>query len=99
MGDLQAFLRQCNKHSQKREPKGLPIDQAIDFTEQIVRALQIIHDKQLMHRDLKPSNILVTTVTIDNGTGEARTALKLLIADFGLSRTVSCPPRTMTKQI
>lgn len=74
----------------------------IDFSEQILRALEIIHSHQLIHRDLKPSNILVTTHRefVFNWAGDRSTeTLKILLADFGLSRTLSCPPRTMTKQI
>jgi serine/threonine protein kinase len=74
MGDLNVFLAKLKKRSQSWEETGLTIEQVIDFAEQIVKALQIIHDKQLMHRDLKPSNILLTASTVDTGVGQARTS-------------------------
>ena len=45
IGDLQAFMRQRNKHAQAGDHLGLPVEQVIDFAEQILRALQIIHNK------------------------------------------------------
>lgn len=45
MGDLQQFMRAHNKKTQSRQPIGLPIEQVIDFAEQILKALQIMHNK------------------------------------------------------
>ena len=90
-GDLSAYL---NKRQFKKE--GMPIDQVIDFTEQILLALDFIHTKGYLHRDIKPSNILLSEESIGNGhSGKKR----IKIADFGLSRAVSFPTKRMTKEI
>jgi serine/threonine protein kinase len=70
----------------------LPIDSVLDIAEQILTALQTVHSKQFIHRDVKPANLLV---------GQAENSDKIVIklADFGLSRSMSAPPRSMTKQI
>ena len=44
------------------------------FMQEILEAVQTIHDNEIIHRDLKPSNILMTKK------GELR------LADFGLAR-------------
>ncbi len=67
------------------------MEMSIDFIEQILTALQQIHRKAYIHRDLKPANILVKR------NPNKRSGFELMLADFGLSRTLSCPPRTMTK--
>jgi len=52
----------------------LGIDQAIDFSMQILSALQHAHEKGVVHRDIKPQNIMVQT----NG--------KLKVTDFGIAQ-------------
>ena len=67
----------------------------LDYTTQLLRALTQIHLKQFVHRDLKPQNILVGEL----GSGENSSGRQVVIADFGLSRSMSVPPREMTKEI
>lgn len=57
--------------------EALPTGMVLDFTEQILTALQILHKKAYIHRDLKPANILVR----DGLRGK-----EAVLADFGLSR-------------
>jgi serine/threonine-protein kinase len=63
---------------QQEGTPGLPVDRAIHFTLQILRALQVAHAAGIVHRDLKPSNCFVITKD-----GE-RDFVKLL--DFGISK-------------
>src|SRR5436309_9115854 len=51
----------------------LPIDQAVEYAEQILDTLDAAHKRGIVHRDLKPANILVT-----------KQGIKLL--DFGLAK-------------
>jgi eukaryotic-like serine/threonine-protein kinase len=85
-GDLDNYLR---KH------RPLPIDTAVDFMEQILSALNNLHQKSYIHRDIKPQNILVTDKT-DKADGKL-SGKEVVIADLGLSRSMSCPPSEMTK--
>ncbi len=52
----------------------LDASEALKITQQILQALQALHDLGIIHRDLKPSNVFLT-----------RHGVKLL--DFGLART------------
>lgn len=56
------------------EQKLLTAQMAHKITQELMNALEYMHNKQIIHRDLKPSNIMVT----HNGTN-----VKLI--DFGLS--------------
>jgi serine/threonine protein kinase len=49
--DLEEYVKQCGK----------PIDErcAIEWLDQLVHILQVIHDRKLLHRDIKPSNIIL----------------------------------------
>lgn len=61
-----------------REVNGpLPVARVQRLMQKLARALQAIHDQQIIHRDIKPSNILVGE---DNG----QDVLK--VTDFGLVR-------------
>lgn len=53
----------------------LPVDEALDFTEQILTALEHAHNKGVIHRDIKPQNIIILPGGV------------LKVADFGIAKT------------
>lgn len=54
---------------------------------QIVSGVKYMHDRKIYHRDLKPQNILINDKK------------EIKIADFGLSRVVVNPDKTLSKEI
>jgi len=64
-GDLQSLIRKQN----------IPLEQALDYIEQICAGLGHAHHCSIIHRDIKPQNLLLTT---------DRSTVK--IADFGVAR-------------
>ncbi|MDO8736688.1 MAG: Stk1 family PASTA domain-containing Ser/Thr kinase [Thermoleophilia bacterium] len=61
--------------------------QAIDYAEQMLRALQFAHENNVIHRDIKPHNIVIN----DRG--------QLKVTDFGIARAGSSPSVTETGSI
>ncbi|MBI5870888.1 MAG: Stk1 family PASTA domain-containing Ser/Thr kinase [Actinobacteria bacterium] len=60
---------------------------AIDYAEQMLRALQFAHENNVIHRDIKPHNIVIN----DRG--------QLKVTDFGIARAGSSPSVTETGSI
>jgi len=60
---------------------------AIDYAEQILRALQFAHEHAVIHRDIKPHNIVI------NSRGQVK------VTDFGIARAGSSPAMTETGSI
>jgi serine/threonine-protein kinase len=56
--------------------KILPIEDALEITQEVASALDFAHRKQIVHRDIKPENILLQE-------GHA------VVADFGIARAVN----------
>ncbi|MBI2393804.1 MAG: serine/threonine protein kinase [Deltaproteobacteria bacterium] len=76
------FLEGCDLaheiEAQIRSGQWMPIQRAVHFTLQILRAMQVAHARGIVHRDLKPANAFVV-----NKEGEPD-FVKLL--DFGISK-------------
>jgi len=60
----------------KRMREPMSIEQALDYAEQIARALAAVHEIGILHRDLKPGNIML------------RNDGSLALIDFGLAKHV-----------
>ncbi|ORE00148.1 CDK1 [Hepatospora eriocheir] len=72
----------------KRESKQLfNIDIVKSLCKQLVEAVTYCHNKGVFHRDIKPHNILINY------------DMKLKLADFGLSRSISIPMRAYSLEI
>ena len=79
--DLEKILRSS------RPPVGLPVNLVKNYFRQIVTALKICHDHNILHRDLKPSNILISSNN------------DVKLADFGLSTNLSNSPKNKTIKV
>ena len=62
----------------QRKPGPLPVEKAIEYSREILDALDHAHRKGIVHRDLKPANIMIT-----------KQGVKLL--DFGLAKLETGP--------
>lgn len=63
-----------------QHPKGLPRKEVAAIISAVAEALEYAHEHELLHRDVKPSNILLSKTT--------RTAQRILLADFGIARSI-----------
>ncbi len=73
--DLDSVAQKRFKHPVPAK-RGLTLQEAFDFTVQILDALQYAHEDGIVHRDIKPANILL----------EERTK-RPYVADFGIAQT------------
>lgn len=62
----------------------LPFEEMMNYTEQILRALEHAHSKGIIHRDIKPQNILL----LKNG--------RIKVTDFGIAKLPDADTVTMT---
>ena len=67
----------------------LALERAVDFTLQVLRALEHAHRRGLVHRDLKPENVFVV---VDD---EGREVIKLV--DFGIVKLLSGDDQKLTR--
>lgn len=83
-GDLSVFI-----HRRKSQPGSWRISECLVryFLQQLASALQFLHQHKVSHFDLKPSNILLSRKNTFN-------CLTLKLADFGFSKSLSCPDET-----
>jgi hypothetical protein len=70
----------------QRKPGPLPVEKALEYSRQILDALDHPHRHKITHRDLKPANIMIT-----------RRGVKLL--DFGLAKLETGPLRETDETI
>jgi formylglycine-generating enzyme required for sulfatase activity/serine/threonine protein kinase len=81
-GDLRAFL--------DRQPKPLPLTQALEVAIGIAKGLAAIHAQGIVHRDLKPNNVLMDRkddiwVPKITDFGLARSSRSVSLGDFATS--------------
>lgn len=71
------------------QKKGFKEREARYIFQQLLEALEYMHEKSVLHRDLKPENILIKQeVSLVEGT-ESFSYYDVKIADFGLSKAVT----------
>lgn len=73
------------QYIQKHAP--LPVEQAVDFMQQIIAAIRHAHENGIVHRDIKPQNILVN----DHGT--------IKVTDFGIAMALTGTTLTQTNSV
>jgi serine/threonine-protein kinase len=68
--------------ARRLDGKPLPPDEAARLVEVLARAVQAIHDRDVLHLDLKPANVLLAPPTDPRGVPTPK------ITDFGLARVL-----------
>ncbi|MCS7015668.1 MAG: serine/threonine protein kinase [Gemmatales bacterium] len=64
----------------RNNPRGLPLEQVLDWFHQLAHAVDFLHRQGIVHRDLKPSNIFL---------GDAIPGGWVKVGDYGLSKVIS----------
>src|SRR5580698_3904879 len=80
-----AFVEGSNLAGVIERTGPLPLDRALEFTNQLCAALEAAHLEGVVHRDLKPENILIDQA--DN----------LYVSDFGLAKSLAPEASSMTR--
>ncbi|MFC0558654.1 Stk1 family PASTA domain-containing Ser/Thr kinase [Halalkalibacter alkalisediminis] len=65
----------------------IPVEDCIDYMEQMLAALEHSHANHIIHRDIKPHNILISREGV------------LKITDFGIARAISAATITHTNSV
>lgn len=68
LGDLGSYIKNSKEDARSN---------AIIITQQLLKALVILHERKIYHRDLKPPNVLITSLS----------PLHVKLADFGASKS------------
>ena len=76
----------------------LNLGAALEITRQVLSALAVAHDADLIHRDVKPENILMTE-PLDAGHVFSKPSIHAKVADFGLARAVTTSTATQSNQV
>nr|CDS23801.1 cyclin dependent kinase 1 [Echinococcus granulosus] len=71
----------------EQNPKGLKRSQVVEFTWQLLQAVNFCHERNFIHRDVKPENILITKTR------------QLKLCDFGFARTLTGPDDKYTDYV
>lgn len=72
-------------HELLTDGQPVPINEAVEITTGILKALAYSHKRGLVHRDIKPGNVMLT----NDG--------KIKVMDFGIARALEDSGATMTK--
>lgn len=79
-----------------KEQGALPPSWAVLVIDQLLQALEAVHNRGLVHRDIKPANILLDpSDPADNGMGAPMTYL----SDFGIAAPVGDPRMTRATEV
>ncbi|NEU29420.1 Stk1 family PASTA domain-containing Ser/Thr kinase [bacterium LRH843] len=70
-----------------QEKGPLPVEEAMDYMEQMLAAIRHAHANHLIHRDIKPHNILIRHDGV------------LKVTDFGIARAISAATITHTNTV
>ncbi len=69
-----------------RHPDGLPVNLAVEWFQNLARAVAYLHDHGVVHRDLKPANIF-----LEHGS--------LKVGDYGLCKAMSLTNKAQTRTV
>lgn len=81
--------------SQLAQHGSLPLGMALTITRQVLQALAVAHQADVIHRDVKPENILLDK-PLDINAVLDKPVINAQVADFGLARAASSATQTAT---